>query len=133
MAELAMKQTARTGSVRSAARNAHVRIERTEYSLVWPSGRGDEVGTVRGDPDSLWAMARKNGTSVPFDVVMHDVTEDGARSLIFVGLVPTPICLTQEPELPAGRLSVIADIGADVAPIRAALVRLFGDRVEMAG
>lgn len=133
MAELALKQTARVGSIRSAARNVHVRKATDAYLLVWPSGRGDEVGTVRGDPDTLWAIAKKNGTSAPFDLVMHDVTEDGARSLIFVGLVPSPVCLTQEPELPAGRLSVIADIGADVGAVRKTLVRLFGDRVEMAG
>ena len=133
MAEFALKRTATTGGHRPTQRAAHAQRGQTAYLLVWPSGRGDEVGTVRGDPDSLWALAQKNGATAPFSVVMHDVVEDGARALIFVGLVPTPVCLTQEPELSSGRLSVIADIAADVAPIRAALVRLFGDRVEMAG
>ena len=99
--------------------------------LVWPSGRGDEIGTVRGDADTLWSIIQSAGSA--HDLVMHDVDDDGARSLILIGLASSPVCLTAEPELPSGWLSVIADATADVAPIRAALIDLFGDRVEMAG
>ena len=131
MSDMALRRTAVTGGRKPSSRTPHSRPSKVAYMLVWPSGRGDEIGTVRGDADTLWSIIQSAGSA--HDLVMHDVDDDGARSLILIGLASSPVCLTAEPELPSGWLSVIADATADVAPIRAALIDLFGDRVEMAG
>lgn len=84
---------------------------------LWPSGRGEEIGTVAGTLNDLRARLLDLPAAYP------DPT-----SVVLLGCAgQTAIALVEEPELAPGVLAVIADAAADPAPILAALRRLHLD------
>ena len=116
MAETAIKRTASAGA-RSIATILSARVHKpASYSVVWPSGHGEEVGVVFCTIPTLHRIVMKNGQGEAYDgVTAAKVREGDAKALVLDGLVHGPVSFVTEVGMPRGRLAIIADAAVDAA------------------
>lgn len=116
MAETAVNRTGTSGGHRPGSMSSRGTRELSPDKLVWPSGRGDEVGVVSCSIAKLLRTLMKNGNGDEFDdVIAMKVEEEDARAVVLSGLLPGPVSFFTEPGMPTGRLAIVADSAADLA------------------
>ncbi len=99
--------------------------------VVWPSGEGREIGTIRGTIDELLGVLRRR---VNRGRVREHVSygEDGAESAVVLGPPSrTLACLLSDDSQAPGVVAVIADVGADPCVVVKTVERVLGRRFEV--
>ena len=103
--------------------------------MHWPSGEGSEIGIIEGKPAVLLKLARAKSTGKAWLGRTHSIVDSGARGLVFDGILIKgkaigPVCLSEDPEIGEGVLSIVVDQAQDPVPVIAVMRTIFGDRVH---
>lgn len=102
------------------AKSVKKRQKTSAFSLVWPSGAGDEIGFVRTNLSDALRSIEENRSVLGRPIRVTKVQEDGAVALVIDGLPGSPVTLVSEPEHEEV-LGIVADEMADQNLVRGAV------------
>ena len=100
--------------------------------IVWPSGEGHEIGTIKGDLNAIVGIVRRRMNR---GTVREPVSygEDGPARALVLGQPrkETVACLVTDESQAPGVVAVIADVGADPAAVIRAVEKTVGRGFEV--
>lgn len=103
--------------------------ETSDHSIVWPSGHGHEIGTVKASIGEILLFFMTNYKKIRQKV--HFINDDGVTACVFRGLKEGPVTFVADETGQSNLLSIVADSDADVQTVRGALKRIFGTKVKL--
>ena len=103
-------------------------VERTAppLDLSWPSGEGNEVGTVALSIGEVWNRVSENVRDFGRDVSIYEIDDDGYDAIVLHGVAKGPVTLVADEELALGLLSVVADTVVEPKKLMRSLRTLLG-------
>jgi hypothetical protein len=106
-----------------------ITLMKQEPKDLWPSGRGTEIGVIFSTMEAfILALAKKSGKLRRHpSAIVHP--EDDLCAVILWGVDgEKAISIVSEPHLATDRISVVADLNADVIAVSKALRDLLGNK-----
>ena len=104
-----------------------------DFNLVWPSGYGVEIASIRSSLNNIWDTVDRNAPKASKSFDMHLIEDDGINCFVILKLLHTPVCFVADEVDASDVLSVTVDSQADVDAVLNEISKIIPQGIQVNG